>query len=165
MNDLFSDSSKEGLSREGRIRREKILDLARREASRNRRRRGMRTTGLALLGIVTAASLASVLQRRQIDAAHSVAKQQPPILISPTPPAPSTGIYISMTSSKPMTVITTIHSDPAIAERMSAPIQPAGWRAIGDDALLKELADAGVPGGLAYVDGRAMLLLRDADRR
>jgi hypothetical protein len=58
-------------------------------------------------------------------------------------------------------LITYIQTDPQIASHLTLSPQKPTWQTIGDDALLERLSEAGKPAGLAYVDGRAIILFRN----
>ena len=53
-----------------------------------------------------------------------------------------------------------IPTDPTITDRLALPPQPSKVAIIHDDELLAGLAQAHEPAGLAYVNGKAMLLFR-----
>ena len=57
-------------------------------------------------------------------------------------------------------LITRIETDPHIVERLSISPRESHVIVIGDSELLRELAEAHQPAGLAYVNGKAMLLFR-----
>jgi hypothetical protein len=57
-------------------------------------------------------------------------------------------------------VISRISDDPTIVARLSVPEPPNIIQRIGDDQLLDELAKASEPAGLAYVNGKAVLMYR-----
>ncbi len=57
-------------------------------------------------------------------------------------------------------VITRVQTDPTIAARLAVRPQKPNWQKIGDDALLERLTEAGKPAGLAYLDGRPIIMFR-----
>ena len=61
-------------------------------------------------------------------------------------------------------VITYIHTEPGIARKLAIPEQPAMQR-LSDDELLKQLSATGKTAGIAWVDGREILLFADAKER
>jgi hypothetical protein len=54
-----------------------------------------------------------------------------------------------------------IQTDPNVLKRMEEPPHAGTWQRIGDDELLKSLADAGHPAGLLEIGGRVVLLPRN----
>jgi hypothetical protein len=142
MNDNF-------LSPDGRARRSEILQLAIREARRHRRRRR----------IAPAASIAIIL------VIGAVAL----ILRSPTPKAVLGPVPVAIAraaeppASQPAERIEYLVTDSTITDRLSTKPGPPRWTNIGDDRLLAELAAAGQPAGLVYLNGRAILFPSTAD--
>ena len=61
-------------------------------------------------------------------------------------------------------VIERIQTEAGLTDRLSIRPDPSGWQRLSDDDLLRRLSDAGKPAGLAYVDGRAMLLFYNEPR-
>jgi hypothetical protein len=57
-------------------------------------------------------------------------------------------------------VVSRIMTDPDIVRRLSVPAEPSHVKVIHDEQLLSELAAAHEPAGLAYVNGKAMLMYR-----
>lgn len=155
------------LSADGRARREQILRLARCAARRRRRsRRLLRATAGASIGAAIAiftwewqahpqgwhpSAPIAVLPSTRPDAPH------PPTSVSPapiSPPAPEP-------ARRPEVVITFIRTEPDLATRLAVPPQAPTWQRLDDDALLRQLASAGHPAGLAWVGDRETILFRD----
>lgn len=160
------------LSRDGERRREQILRLAlRTAAARGRRRRQARgAAGIAMLLVV-----ATVIGLRfgHLAQKPDVATVPRPIPIpatttpSPAPPSippPAVVAASPARPARPEIVITRIETAPGLADRLAIRRDPSAWQRLSDDDLLHRLSDAGKPAGLAYVDGRAMLLFRDQSR-
>jgi hypothetical protein len=155
------------LSRDGERRREQILRLAvRAAAQRGQRRRARRVAGLILF-LVTAACIGV---RFHHATATGEAKNDPQPLPHPPsarhPPTPERNAppVVAVTPAQPARpeiVITRIQTDPGLTDRLAIPRDAPAWQRLTDDDLLRRLSDAGKPAGLAYVDGRAMLLFRD----
>lgn len=161
------------LSRDGERRRDQILRLALQSAARRgRRRQGRRAVGLVLL-IATAIGVGVRLRHgtptRQARSGHraipgpAVSKNS-----TPAPVASHIPTIAPARSPRPQVVITRIQTDAGLTDRLSIRPDPTAWQRLSDDDLLRRLSDAGKPAGLAYVDGRAMLLfhneLRDGAR-
>jgi hypothetical protein len=133
------------LSNEGHRRREAILRLAQKQARRRRRGRlALKLTGTIAV-LLTAISVVMQLHRKQ-PAAPTLAVNHPA-----TPPRPT-----------PLVTIEQIATDPALSSKLAIQIQQPRWQRLNDDQLLTTLADAGRPAGIIEVDGRAMLVPRDA---
>jgi hypothetical protein len=75
----------------------------------------------------------------------------PPVAVRPVDPIPT---------QPPALAVTRIATDPHIIARLSIPPSPLSVTLINDRELLTELATANRPAGLAYVNGKAMLLYR-----
>jgi hypothetical protein len=160
------------LSRDGERRREQILRLAQRTAAaRGRRRRHAR----GAVGIAMLLAIAAVIGLRfgRVAPKRDVADVPRPIPIPTTPghsPSPSSippPVAVAAAPARPARpeiVITRIKTAPGLADRLAIRRDPAAWQRLSDDDLLHRLSDAGKPAGLAYVDGRAMLLFRDDPR-
>lgn len=136
------------LSEEGLRRREQILARALAEAGRRRRRRAGGRVGIVCAvigGLVTAILLIRAADEGK---APEVVKRVPPETSPPTAPA------------EPRVIFTRIQTDPGIVERLAIHVEPARPQRIRDDELLSELAAANQPAGLAYIDGKAVLLFR-----
>jgi hypothetical protein len=154
------------LSRDGERRRDQILRLAL-EASgqRRRRRQARRAVGLVLL-LATAIGFGVRLRHgtptRQARSDHraipgpAVSKNS-----TPAPVASHIPTIAPARSPRPQVVITRIQTDAGLTDRLSIRPDPAGWQRLTDDDLLRRLSDVGKPAGLAYVDGRAMLLFHN----
>ena len=140
------------LSAEGQLRRERILLLAQREARRRRRwRRMVRTAGVC--GVAAAVMLTGICLHR-----GGAPDQRPGASAGNGPggvPTPTAGTI----------VIERIQTDPAITSRLAIPPQARSWQRLSDDELLDRLAEAGKPAGIAYLDGRAVLLFHTRPQR
>jgi hypothetical protein len=152
------------LSPEGERRKESILDAARREAGLLRHRRRIRRAAIVGLTIVMAASLAIRWQRGraavEIVQNHTAHPDRRPHDVGPVvQPIPHA---IPLAHRPKEIVITLVKTDPDIARRLAVKPEPTGWKRINDDQLLAELAAAHRPAGLAYVDGREIVLFRTA---
>lgn len=148
------------LSPAGVCRREAILRLARAAArSRRRRRRAGRAAGLAVVAVVTAwAALRP--HRGELPSTPLVRSPQ----TIPTP-APARRSLVAASPPRPEIVVTRVETDPDLLRRWKVPPQTPTWQWLTDDELFHALDDAGRPAGLAYIDGRAMLVFRDAKGR
>ena len=149
MRDFQNDGFRPPLSPEGEARHLEILRLAKGEARGLRHRRAARRIAIAC---ALAAVVGILLPHRH-----------PPRIVQL--PAPATRHIAPHPSTRPTRqpreiIITRIETDPMIAARLAIPPQQPTWLKIGDDALLQRLADAGKPAGLAYVDGRTIILFR-----
>lgn len=131
-----------GLSAAGKARRDQILRLAVGEAGARKRRRRVARAGMVLTIIGISVSAFFMFQRVE----HPVPV---PVAID-TPTTPQTAPALA----------TRIQTDPTIVQRLSIPPQPRSWTIIGDDELLRSLADAGKPAGIIYYDGHATLVPR-----
>lgn len=138
------------LSSAGERRKESILAMAKAQASRRRRRK--RAAQTLVVAIIFALLIPALLLRF-----HRQPYQQAKIV--PTI-HPRQNLEIASTSSKSRVVVVKIETDPQIIERLAIPSQPPQWKKIGDDELLRDLASAHRPAGLAYIDGKPMLLFR-----
>ena len=130
------------ISPQGQRRQRQILDLALVAADRRRRRRI--AAQLAAMAVV-ASLIAIPLMRLHRSASPAIVKTTPP----PTP---------SKSDSLPGVAL--IATDSTIAQRLAIRAQPSKVVIIHDDELLAGLAQAHEPAGLAYVNGKAMLLFR-----
>jgi hypothetical protein len=146
------------LSAAGEQRRLKILAAARDAARGRRRRRIVMRTSVALVAILCGVlPVALLLSRRQATAPPTHFADErvspAPLQIAPVhPPAQQPPAEI---------VVVKIHSDPGIADRLAVPPQAPAWRRLTDEDLLRQLADAGRPAGIAYLGGHATLLYHD----
>jgi hypothetical protein len=129
------------LSPRGEQQRRKILELALNEARGRRRRRVLRRVAVA--GLFAAILLPPLLRLRP--------SPPPPVAVGPVDPIPT---------QLPALAVTRIATDPHIIERLSIPPSPLSVTLLNDRELLTELATANRPAGLAYVNGKAMLLYR-----
>lgn len=152
MHDPIEDPFVTVLSPGGDRRREEIRRDAQRFASQKRRRRtALRAGGLAALFV--AAWLA--FPREHPEPARQIAI--PRVSAPEKSAAPS---IVRSTNPRPPITIARIQTDPTLTSRLAIPRQSPTWQTIGDDALLKTLADAGKPAGLAYADGRTIIMFR-----
>ncbi|MDB5332717.1 MAG: hypothetical protein JWP03_3868 [Phycisphaerales bacterium] len=153
------------LSDEGERRRENILAIAHREAGRIRHRRAVRRIGIAAIAIGLTAALA--MQSRRWGASREIVQVRPdqhdpmPPVVGPVAP-PVQRRAVAVRPPKEI-VITVVKTDPGIARRLSVKPPTTGWERIDDERLLAELAAAHRPAGLAYVDGREVVLFRTSD--
>ena len=138
------------LSSAGEQRKKSILAMAKAQASRRRRRKRAAQTFAA--AIIFALLIPALLLRF-----HRRPDQQ--VKVVPTVPAHANR-QVAISSSKSRVVVVRIETDPQIIERLAIPSPPPQWKKIGDDELLRDLASAHRPAGLAYIDGKPMLLFR-----
>ncbi|HEX5244829.1 MAG TPA: hypothetical protein VFW23_16345 [Tepidisphaeraceae bacterium] len=137
------------LSMAGEQRKESILAMAKIEASqRRRRKRAAQTLAAAIiLALLIPAVFLHTHHRQSLPVAVHVHSHDAP--------------QIEKTISKSKILVIRIETDPQIIERLAIPSQPPRWKKIGDDELLRDLASAHRPAGLAYVgDNRPVLLFR-----
>jgi hypothetical protein len=137
------------LSEEGQRRREAIADMARTAARARRQKRSRRRAITTLAGVACLCVGVAEWSRHAatpIDPPHVVVKNE---RTPANPPPIPTGV-----------VVTRIETDPNITARLALPRQPARWRVVGDDDLLRTLAEAGHPAGLVRMNGQAILMLR-----
>jgi hypothetical protein len=156
------------LSSSGERRREQILRLALdAAATRGWQRRSRRAAGLALLVIV---GIGVAIRFRHATPTPELAEDPSPTPVQPTPPQPRAPVAPTPSvvgvapahPARPEIAISQIQTDRGIADRLAIPrATTASWQRLNDDDLLRRLADAGKPAGLAYVDGRPMLLFRE----
>ena len=132
------------LSELGEKRREAILGRALEEAFRRRRTRNARRMGLVclVLGLVT------------IPLWRPFAKVNVPEVVKQNEPVPAVA-----TLETPL-IVSRIETDPDIVQRLALPERASHVEIIRDEQLLQELAAAHEPAGLAYVDGKAILMFR-----
>ncbi len=86
-----------------------------------------------------------------------------PIVITPVPTTRQVAVAASHPTVAPhprQIVIQFIKTEPDLARQMAVPPQKPSWRRLTDDQLIQELADAGHPAGLGWVDGREFVLYR-----
>jgi hypothetical protein len=150
------------LSAAGERRRDQILALARHEARamHHRRRRARVGVAAALAAVVVALVLFNEVhpRGRSPQLAHDPSRRYAPaaaqVRVSPSPrpatPRQPAGV-----------VIARIQTDRTITARLALPPQRRSWRLLDDDELLRQLADAGRPAGIAYLRGQALLLYHD----
>src|SRR5688572_6602221 len=163
------------LSLRGAARRDRILDLARGAARRRRQRRRAGRAVAAAAVVIAVSTAVGVIVRRP---SGSVPGRGPgrelaiPVVpphgaTVPTLPAPSelaTAPTIPP-QRKAKVSIARLTTEAGIVDRLALrPRAAAEPRRLSDDELLDRLAEAGRPAGLAYVDGRAVLLYHDKQR-
>jgi hypothetical protein len=148
------------LSPDGERRRDEILRVTQHFSARKRRRRAaFRVGALAVL----CAGIWFAFPRQHPRNPHQIA-----IPIAPANEKPAASIQDKFTapliarsaSVRPPITITRIQTDRLLASRFAIPRQSPTWQKIGDEVLLKSLADAGRPAGLQYADGREIILFR-----
>jgi hypothetical protein len=135
----------------GQARHDQILELALRQARRQRRRRQAVRAGIlcfALVGIGVALfhAIRSPLDRP----AASTAEESIPRVLSP----------VNRSGMGKMTV-ERIETDPTIARRLAVPPAAPKWEQIDDDQLCQELAKAQRPAGLAKIGGQVTLIFHN----
>jgi len=57
-------------------------------------------------------------------------------------------------------IITFIATEANISSRLAVPPRKASWQKLNDDELIQQLDAAGCPAGLAWIDGREMVMFR-----
>jgi len=141
------------LSTAGEQRKESILAMAKVHASQRRRRRRAAQILAGTAAIILALAVPVLLL-------HPHHHQARPVAVVPNIDS-HTDQQIRKTISKSRLVVLKIETDPRIIERLAIPPQPPRWKKIGDDELLRDLASAHQPAGLAYVgDHKPVLLFR-----
>ena len=144
-----------GLSPDGEERRLKILALAQ-DAARGRRRRRIATRVIAACIVVFCGviPLAARFSHRNSSPSRSqIAERRQPS--APSDVAPR---HRNPQQHPNEIVVTRIETDPEIANRLAVRREAPVYRRLTDDDLLRQLADAGRPAGIAYVRGHATLL-------
>jgi hypothetical protein len=136
------------LSPQGQARRDQILELAVRQARRQRRRRlgfraGIICVALGAIGV----ALLPAPRRPLGPPVDSIAEASPTHTL---PPADRPGLG--------NVIIERIETDPTIARRLTLPPAAPKWEQIDDDQLSQELAKAGQPAGLAKIGGKVTLI-------
>lgn len=139
----------EMLSVAGRERREAILRAALGVA--RRRRRARQAMGVAG-GMAAVALVAVMLHRPQISAPQQAAP--PRAAVEPSHPA------VEGPETTRFATIRIVGEDATVVERLAAPAVPRLWRAIEDDELLAGVAETGMRGALARINGETLLLAR-----
>jgi hypothetical protein len=140
------------LSPEGRRRQEQILQMALRDMRNTRRRRWI----LPGVGAVAAVGLVLLVSIPRPQKALVMAMKSVPAVAVPI--APRSGAE-APGPVEPM--VQFVETDPTIADRLTLKPQAPRWVVVDDDQFVKALADAGKPMGLAYVNGKAILLGRE----
>ena len=137
------------LSPSGQARRDHILELAIRQARRQRRRRQAIRVGIlgfVLVGVGVA--LLHTLPAPLNQPGTSTAKVSPPGISPVDRPRPT------------KVVIERVQTDPLIVRRLAVPPVVLKCERIDDDQLLQALAEAGKPAGLLRMNGQVTLLFR-----
>lgn len=143
----------EPLSPAGEVRKEQILRMAKAAAVRKRAaRRAAIAAGTALvLGLATA----PLWWPSQAERGRSVARHAASSTTSVKPPT----VPRRESAEKPPRIeIVMIATDPNITQRLAVKTAVPNWRLLSDDELLRRLSSNGEPAGLAYVDGRTILI-------
>ena len=141
------------LSPDGEARRRHILRVAVQEADSMRHRR-IRQRFIAACSLALIIGILIPYRRAPQIVKHEDSR---PAITNP----PATTALVPKHLPEPRAiVITRIQTDPTIAARLALQPQKPTWQKIGDDALLERLSEAGKPAGLAYLDGRAVILFR-----
>lgn len=148
MSEPFDESD---LSNAGMRRREEILRLALQAGRRRQRRWQARVIGsCAALALLVFLIISTPLRRER-----SIVHRFPAPIPSPVGPGRP------IAPENPKTVVVRIRSDPGLLDRLAIRPDKAAWKAIGDDELLHELAEAGRPAGLEYGSrGEVVVLYR-----
>jgi len=137
------------LSERGVERREEILSRALAEAGRRRRRRAAGRAGVALAVVGGLAAVTAVVwPLREGKSPEVIVRRATPETLPAVAPA------------EPRVIVTRIATDPGIVERLAIHAEPVRVQRIRDEELLRELAAADQPAGLAYVNGKAVLMFR-----
>jgi hypothetical protein len=141
------DSNDVPLSDAAAARRQAILADALRAADRRRRARlTRRIAGAACVCLLAIGTLAIVVR-----SSHSPVQSIPIVDVTPGPtssPAPAPAPGPSTAPDAPRIVVQVIPADHV--ERR--------WQVINDDQLIATLAAAGKPGGVAHLNGKAVVL-------
>jgi hypothetical protein len=147
------------LSPAGKARRAEILRLAQAQARRRRRRRQAARAAAAGVGVLL---LTMVLTHRLLPGTPVRQAVVPPAPV--TQPLRATAVTLPLEPAPPPKpgniVVQFIRTNPNITCQLAVPPQTPTWRRLSDDQLIQELADAGHPAGLAWVDGRELILYR-----
>jgi hypothetical protein len=143
------------LSSAGEDRREEILLLAKAQA---RERRHRRQGWLAGAGVALIVLASLVIPRSGTSVSLRVAIR--PNLM----PMPPSAKVVTHPDARPPALgqiaITRISTEANIAARLAVPPQKPSWQMLNDDELMRQLAAAGCPAGLAWINGREMILFR-----
>jgi hypothetical protein len=137
------------LSAQGQRRRQQILQLAHAFARKRRRRRRM--AAIAPLAIVAALAASLFVARSK----HP--NPNPPILAKGGEPVPT--VIAPPLAQPQVPQVTWIATEPGISHRLAVRDEPPMWKSISDSELVQDLAQDGKPAGLAYADGRAILIV------
>jgi hypothetical protein len=157
------------LSAAGRQRQMEILRLARAEAGRRQLGRHTLRGGAAVLSLALCAAgvlvfrssrLTSGLAPHDGDPRPSIARAPGESQPAPAVASPRAVVLVGRPRRAGEIAIGRIETDPAIATSLAMPPQRPTWQKLTDDQLLERLAENGRPAGLAFVDGRAVVLYR-----
>jgi len=150
MNDPYDPC---GLSEAGSRRGQEILRLALRRAARRRRRR-------QAVGIATGAAavlLALLVMTRHWESNRPIVRENPP---ADSRSSVSQHVHPAA-PEKPRVIVVQIKTDPTLLHRLAVRPSKPTWKSLTDDELLRELAAAGRPAGLEYLDrGQVVVLYR-----
>ncbi|MGD0768394.1 MAG: hypothetical protein ABSB42_09400 [Tepidisphaeraceae bacterium] len=139
MSDSIPDLSARGFQRKDRI-----LSLALRAARRRRYRRLARNGAVFALVLIAGMATWRMAERKPATVKNGNVVLQRNQAVKPS------GVTILW-----------IQTDPNVLKRMEEPPRAGTWQRIGDDELLRSLADAGHPAGLLEIGGRVVLLPRN----
>jgi hypothetical protein len=139
MSDSIPDLSARGFQRKDRI-----LRLALRAARRRRYRRLARNGAVFALVLIAGMATWRMAERKPATVKNGNVVLQRNQAVKPS------GVTILW-----------IQTDPNVLKRMEEPPRAGTWQRIGDDELLRSLADAGHPAGLLEIGGRVVLLPRN----
>jgi hypothetical protein len=147
------------------------MRLALRAAARRGRRR-QRARGAAALVLLLATAIGVAARLRHGRSTRQASNDPRPVPSAttsrnPTSPALVSPPVVTVATARragPGVVIARIRTDAGLTDRLSIRPDPAGWQRLTDDDLLRRLSDVGKPAGLAYVDGRAILLFHKEPR-
>ena len=151
MNDFMKQSDDAMLSSEGERRRRDILRMAR-GAARSRKRRRLMARG-ATGGVLALLVALGWWERGRVTPLVVVRRPMPEeVKVLPR---------VESTLKSREIVIERVETDRTLSTKWALGPQEKTWQVLTDEDLLRRLAEAGKPAGLAYVDGRARLLFRE----
>lgn len=157
MYETMDDSAELPLSRKGQLHRAEILQMARQESRTRRRRRFARRATVAV-GVCLLMGVSILLTTHQTKPDH-------PQIAHPTPltqPEKIQTVGSREVGPRQEIVISRIETDLTLLRRLTIPPQKPSWTVIDEDELLRRLTEAGRPAALAYVEGRTLILFREA---
>ena len=154
------------LSPAGQQRREAILRQAKAEVrSRRQRRRTLQGMG----GVIMLGLAMLIIRHGHEPARHPIAVTPHLVVIPPAPvilrSMPGVRTPQPQRVKAREIVITRIATELNLSHRLAVKATTPRWRKLNDDELIQQLADAGRPAGLAWIDGREMILFRDPPHR